>query len=312
MAVISIANYWKKRKYNHKSFKDKILRAKRRFLAMRAREAYQKSLKSGENSQKLNEDDLDDLLDDEQRKKRKQKEELHKQKLKKIQESKLSHGIQNIKLSSYSPLLQLPSIDSPDPKTDKYQIEPTQNFLQKVNKRVGSLNTRCTQLSNPIKVTHKRLQSQNTPSVLWLNDSQYTTPWPPIRLPQKVEDLNFLKHTFAFQSKNNFQPEPKLPRTIVKHPRQKYLKKDTVSFSLKKRKRFDSPSKQPWNISMRNDPDYSSSLYSSSFTPSPYTKPINTPVPPTEVRKNINQCSSSVLTIQISTQEASTIDLFHT
>ena len=284
---------------------------------MRAREAYQKSLKSGENAQKLNEDDLDDLLDDDQRKKRKQKDQLLKQKLKKIQESKLSHGIQDMRLSSYSPLLQLPSIDSPDPKTEKkYQIEPTQNSLQKVNRRVGSLNTRCTQLSNPIKVTHKRLSSQNTPSVLWLNDSQYTTPWAPIKVPKKVEDLNFLKHTLAFQSKHKglYPPEPQLPQPLLRHPRQKYLKKDTVSFSLKRRTRFDSPSKQPWNISMKNDPDYSPSLYNSSFTPFPYTNPISTPLPSTETKKNknINQCSSSVFTVQISTQEASTIDLLHT
>lgn len=314
LAIITIANYWKKKKLTKKSFREKILRAKRRFLAIKARETYQKNLKSEEDAKNSFEDDFDQLLDNEQRQKHIKKKQEREARLKKIHDSKLSHGIENIKLNSFMPLLQPPSVDSPDESNHKMMIEPTFGFLQKVNKRVGSLNTRCTQLTNPVKVTHKRLQSENLPNSLWLTDSTHTTPWPAIKIPTKVQDQNFLKNTLSFKAKKDQVTDEKIPKTILNHPRQKYLKKDTVSFSLKIRKAYHSPSKQFWDISNRSDSVYTPSLYSSSFTPSPYKNPKNSLIPPNQPKssnKNINQCSSSILTVQISTQEASTIDLFH-
>lgn len=323
LAVISITLYWKKRRLNYKSFREKIQKVKRRLLALKAREAYQKSLKANpdEQNSKINEEDLDNLLDENQRLKKLQKEKERIKRAQKLKEAKLAYGINSIKLQSYSPLIPETFDDSPEIKDPEPRISMTFASLQHSSKRAESLNTRCTQISIPVPIRHKRLYSQN-PSINYsVFNSSYTSQMPSIKLPCKLNDANFTRKTKSFEQKHQiYEPVMKIPESITKPARQKYLNKETIAFSLKRREILPSYSGPTWNISSRIEDEYVPSILSS-FTPQPYQdSPTKRATVKDEMmnynkvgqlKQRIRECSSSLLTNQISTQEASTIDLIH-
>jgi hypothetical protein len=325
LAIITIALYWKKRRFNTKSFKERILKVKRRFLALRAREAYQKSLKNNgnadEHGSKINEEDIDMLLDSDKRLKKLEKEKERKKRAKKLNDAKIAHAVNSIKLTSFSPMLQESFEETPVEKVHETLTEPTRGFLQKIKKRTESLTYRSTQVSLPVQITHKRLQSENFPESYSIYDPHYSSKISPLKLPQKLIDANFTKNTLSFELRNRFpQQDLKIPEIITKPARQKYLNKETISFSLKRREIVSKYSGPTWNINPYKEEEYIPSLNSSS-TPQPsfnhsfQSSLVRSKEKPgakqLSLKPKIRECSSSLLTNQISTQEASTIDLFN-
>lgn len=323
LAIISISKFWKKKRLNFKSFKEKILRVKRRIFAFKNRESYQKQLvtKIEDNNKsvdiKSNDEEIDKLLDETAKKAVLEKKIIQAKIEKTKADLKLSYAVPGLKLTEFLPYLQPRTDNSIDEETDD-RIEPTEAYLQKLNSKINHLVYRNTQISIPHKLDHKRYYDpKTTPSSYQITLGSYSQVPGPLKLPAKVKDANFLKNTISYSSRlNPVMFEIKL-LSKVSNPKYNYLKKDTISYSQKRRKMNEIYDRTPeWKWSMRSVDEYMPSIHNVSYTPSPLpAKPKKSRISPSYHRKKINSLSfdqklnnwsSSLLSALPSTMEAST------
>ncbi|OMJ74879.1 hypothetical protein SteCoe_26086 [Stentor coeruleus] len=326
LAIITVSKYWKKKKLTYKSLKDKILKIKRRIFAIKSKEAYQKQIsavKVEENNlkdeEKINEDDLDKIIDENTIKSKKEKENLKKLYNQKLQALKISYAVENMNLIQFNPHFQ--SENSSENEDIESRIQYTESILRKTCKRAGSLDTRNTQIGSPVKLHHKRYFSPNFDlPMTFVPEETYKTRPSPLKLPLPVGQARYLNNTNSFAAKNSpylCTPSP-LPKVL--RPQQKYLNKETISYSLKKRQAIKNKYPKEWDISIKNHDVYVPSIHNIGYIEEPLkiaqnnlsTKDTQNNSIKSSVLslvRNKHDWSSSLFSVSPSTMEASTVDL---
>lgn len=328
LAIITVSKYWKKKKLTYKSFKDKIQKIKRRILAIKSKEAYQKQISAmtmkaeeiqAKDEGKINEEDLDKMLDEKAIEAKKEKERLKKLYNQKLQALKISYAVDNISLLQFNPHFQ--SEHSSENEEMESRIKFTDSMLRKTCKRAASLDTRNTQIGSPVKLHHKRYFSPSFDlPMTFVPEEAYRTRPSPLKLPMPVGQKRYLNNTNSFAAKTSpyeYTPSP-LPKVL--RPQQKYLNKETIAYSLKKRQAIKSKYPKEWNISIKNADVYVPSIHNTAYIEAPLkvvqnnlsTKDTQNNSIKSSVLslvRNKHDWSSSLFSVSPSTMEASTVDL---
>jgi hypothetical protein len=187
-------------------------------------------------------------------------------------------------------------------------------------RQVKLFQLRKTQIESPIKLNHKRFYSSQVPDYFPIVSGTYASKSPSIKKPSILNDANFLKETFSFSTR--LRPtliEPsKLPKLI--NPKRKYLTKETISYSIKKRHVQSKSTEPTWNLNLRLESPYMPSLNNLSYTPAPWLSENNSSAINLKLSKSNhskllmdkkqNGWSSSLLSIMPSTMEAS-VEILH-
>jgi hypothetical protein len=277
LAILVVAKHWRKKKLSYRIFRDKIIKVRRRLNALRAKETYHKSMtmplgriedKIPTSDNKVHDEDIDLLLDEDHKEAelRKAREKQLKQKI--LGLSKKAYKVELLKLPLYSPFLAV-DLDNESEVAQPEVFNPTTAYLQGMSSRAVPPNSRATQLMNPIRLAHKRFFYPScTNETYYIPERTYTHSPTPIRIPKAIEDARFMKLTLAQLSRiSPSEYPPKTPLKKIGKKKQKYLKAETITYSLKKRKAAEIRENSSWNMYVRSEERYSPSIYNLSYTP---------------------------------------------
>jgi IQ calmodulin-binding motif len=297
LALLTLKKFWKKRKLNFRIIRDKLLRLKRKMVALANKQAYQKLLTMAHPAKKdknpnrslslsldLEEDEEEEETDlvtepeegskinqEENLEELRQKEEAKRIFMEKVTQSKAAYGIYDTKEVVVLPFLQERELnETVSNSLEIHLFEVTDAAYKKTVQahRLSLPRVRNTAIASFSPANRKRFSSGHSilPPLL-LIPANYTEKPSPKPLPRKISNARFM--SIPTPCNRHHKPNKKYNQPKFFFPENNFLQKGTISASLKKSEKKSTSTSNKWNIKRRNT-QYIPSLDNPSYNPSPW------------------------------------------